>query len=87
MGVSRDLKASDSQFALELHFSLSSLTNHPTRPGRQRYSPNRGLEATFAMDADSAKVAAKLAALNLSLDDLEVQLEPLFAQTLPETIV
>ncbi|CCM03645.1 uncharacterized protein FIBRA_05789 [Fibroporia radiculosa] len=39
------------------------------------------------MAIDAQKVHAKLSALNASLDDLEAQLEPLFAQTLPETVV
>ncbi|KAF5312408.1 hypothetical protein D9619_002651 [Psilocybe cf. subviscida] len=37
--------------------------------------------------AETNKVKAKLAALVSSFDDLEAQLEPLFAQTLPETLV
>ncbi|EPT03438.1 hypothetical protein FOMPIDRAFT_1116381 [Fomitopsis schrenkii] len=39
------------------------------------------------MDADSQRLRAKVAALNNSLDDLESQLEPLMAQTLPESLV
>ncbi|KDR85659.1 hypothetical protein GALMADRAFT_84695 [Galerina marginata CBS 339.88] len=39
------------------------------------------------MNAETAKVKAKLAALSSSFDDLESLLEPLFAQTLPETLV
>ena len=38
------------------------------------------------MAEDTAKVSAKLAALNLSLDELETMLEPLFTQSLPETV-
>ncbi|KAI0347978.1 hypothetical protein BDW22DRAFT_1384967 [Trametopsis cervina] len=39
------------------------------------------------MAANINKVAAKISALDQSLDELEAQLEPLFAQTLPETLV
>ncbi|KAF8167416.1 Sas10/Utp3/C1D family-domain-containing protein [Crassisporium funariophilum] len=39
------------------------------------------------MTAETSKIKAKLAALTSSFDDLEAQLEPLFSQTLPETIV
>ncbi|KAI0726144.1 hypothetical protein C8Q72DRAFT_784275 [Fomitopsis betulina] len=39
------------------------------------------------MDADSQQLRAKVAALDSSLDDLESQLEPLLAQTLPESLV
>ncbi|PFH52292.1 hypothetical protein AMATHDRAFT_2295 [Amanita thiersii Skay4041] len=39
------------------------------------------------MSTDSAKVKATFANLSSSLDDLEDLLEPLFAKTLPETIV
>ncbi|KAH9837349.1 uncharacterized protein C8Q71DRAFT_597725 [Rhodofomes roseus] len=39
------------------------------------------------MDADSQRLRAKVAALNGSMDDLETQLEPLLAQTLPESLV
>ncbi|KAI0828907.1 hypothetical protein BC628DRAFT_1178282 [Trametes gibbosa] len=41
----------------------------------------------LAMADDSEKLLAKLDALNDSLDDLEGKLEPLFAQTLPETLL
>lgn len=33
------------------------------------------------------EIPAKLAALNVSLDELEAKLEPLFSQTLPESVV
>ena len=36
---------------------------------------------------DTAKVSAKISALNFSLDELEAELEPLFSQTLPESVV
>lgn len=39
------------------------------------------------MDADSQRLRAKVASLNDSLDDLENQLEPLLAQTLPESLI
>ncbi|KZT73217.1 C1D-domain-containing protein [Daedalea quercina L-15889] len=39
------------------------------------------------MDADPQRLRAKVAALENSLDDLETQLEPLLAQTLPESLV
>lgn len=39
------------------------------------------------MATDTAKVAAKLAALTASFDDLEALLEPLFADPLPETLL
>jgi exosome complex protein LRP1 len=39
------------------------------------------------MTSETNKVKAKLAALSASFDDLEVELEPLFSQTLPETII
>lgn len=39
------------------------------------------------MAASTGKVSAKISALESSLDDLEAQLEPLFAQTLPESVV
>lgn len=38
------------------------------------------------MAANTQKVSAKITALESSLDELEAQLEPLFAQTLPETL-
>jgi exosome complex protein LRP1 len=38
------------------------------------------------MAANVNKVSARISALDHSLDELEAQLEPLFAQTLPETI-
>lgn len=41
----------------------------------------------LVMDGDSQRLRAKVAALNNSLDDLESQLEPLLAQTLPESLV
>jgi hypothetical protein len=43
--------------------------------------------STAMSTAETNKVKAKLAALVSSFDDLEAQLEPLFAQTLPETLV
>lgn len=39
------------------------------------------------MAASTSKVSGKISALESSLDELEAQLEPLFAQTLPETIL
>lgn len=39
------------------------------------------------MAASTSKVSAKIHALDASLDELEAKLEPLFAQTLPETVV
>ncbi|KAF8963843.1 Sas10/Utp3/C1D family-domain-containing protein [Flammula alnicola] len=39
------------------------------------------------MNTETSKAKAKLAALTSSFDDLETLLEPLFAQTLPETLV
>ena len=39
------------------------------------------------MAASTSKVSAKIQALDMSLDELEAKLEPLFAQTLPETVV
>lgn len=39
------------------------------------------------MTTETEKVKAKLSTLSSSLDELEAQLEPLFSQTLPETIV
>jgi exosome complex protein LRP1 len=37
--------------------------------------------------SSSAKLKAKLASVNTALDELENELQPLLAQTLPETIV
>ena len=39
------------------------------------------------MATDTSKVSARLAALNLSLDELEAELEPLLSQSLPESVV
>lgn len=39
------------------------------------------------MDVDTGKLRSRLNALNGALDDLESELEPLLAQTLPETVV
>ena len=39
------------------------------------------------MAASTSKVSAKISALDVSLDELEAKLEPLFAQTLPESVV
>ncbi|KAF8131670.1 hypothetical protein EV363DRAFT_1330693 [Boletus edulis] len=39
------------------------------------------------MSTDTAKIRSKLAKLDTSLDALESQLEPLFAQSLPETLL
>lgn len=39
------------------------------------------------MSTETAKIHSKLAKLNKSLDELESQLEPLFAQSLPETLL
>jgi exosome complex protein LRP1 len=39
------------------------------------------------MTSQTEKAKAKLATLSSSLDDLEAHLEPLFAQTLPETVL
>ncbi|KAN0100234.1 hypothetical protein V8E55_000218 [Tylopilus felleus] len=39
------------------------------------------------MSADTTKIRSKLAKLDKSLDQLEAQLEPLFAQSLPETLL
>lgn len=38
------------------------------------------------MANDASKVSARLSALNLSLDELEAELEPLFSQSLPESV-
>lgn len=40
-----------------------------------------------SMTSQTEKAKAKLAILSSSLDDLEAHLEPLFAQTLPETVL
>lgn len=39
------------------------------------------------MSADTTKIRSKLTKLDKSLDQLEAQLEPLFAQSLPETLL
>ncbi|THG99876.1 hypothetical protein EW026_g2567 [Hermanssonia centrifuga] len=39
------------------------------------------------MATDPSKVSARLSTLNNSLDELEATLEPLFSQTLPESVV
>jgi exosome complex protein LRP1 len=39
------------------------------------------------MSAQTDRAKAKLATLSASFDELEALLEPLFAQTLPETLV
>ncbi|KAG9313974.1 hypothetical protein JVU11DRAFT_4750 [Chiua virens] len=39
------------------------------------------------MSTDTAKIRSKLTKLDKSLDDLEFQLEPFFAQSLPETLL
>ena len=39
------------------------------------------------MTSETTKLKAKLASLTSSFDDLESLLEPLFSQTLPETLV
>jgi exosome complex protein LRP1 len=39
------------------------------------------------MTSQTEKAKAKLAALSTSLGDLEAHLEPLFAQSLPETVL
>ncbi|KAF8559939.1 C1D-domain-containing protein [Imleria badia] len=39
------------------------------------------------MSTDTTKIRSKLARLDKSLDELESQLEPLFAQSLPETLL
>lgn len=39
------------------------------------------------MADSSSKIRAKLSALNDSLDELKTQLEPLLAQSLPETLL
>ena len=39
------------------------------------------------MATSTSKVSAKISALNISLDELEAKLEPLFAQTLPESVI
>jgi len=39
------------------------------------------------MTSETTKLRAKLAALTSSFDDLEILLEPLFSQTLLETLV
>jgi exosome complex protein LRP1 len=39
------------------------------------------------MTAETFKIKSKLAALSTSFDDLEAQLEPLFSQSFPETII
>ena len=39
------------------------------------------------MAASTSKVSAKISALDASLDELEAKLEPLFAQSLPESVV
>lgn len=50
-------------------------------------SSRRVPKRVAAMDADSQRLRAKVASLNDSLDDLENQLEPLLAQTLPESLI
>lgn len=55
--------------------------SHSLRP--LSFSGHRSL----IMATDTAKVAAKLAALTASFDDLEALLEPLFADPLPETLL
>lgn len=45
------------------------------------------LPYTTDMAASTSKVSAKITALDGSLDELEAKLDPLFAQTLPESIV
>ncbi|KAG1813183.1 Sas10/Utp3/C1D family-domain-containing protein [Suillus subaureus] len=39
------------------------------------------------MASDEDRLRAKVANLNASLDELEIQLEPLFTKSLPETLV
>ena len=39
------------------------------------------------MTSQTEKAKAKLASLSSSFDDLQAHLEPLFAQTLPETVL
>jgi exosome complex protein LRP1 len=39
------------------------------------------------MASDEDRLQAKVANLNASLDELETQLDPLFAKSLPETLV
>lgn len=39
------------------------------------------------MSTDTSRLHSKLDTLSDALDDLETKLEPLFAQTLPETVV
>jgi exosome complex protein LRP1 len=39
------------------------------------------------MSSSTDKLKTRLATLNLSLEELEAQLDPLLAQTLPETVV
>lgn len=56
-------------------FNKTCLLEHSTVPS-----------LSLAMAANANKVLARLSTLDESLDALEAQLEPLFAQTLPETI-
>jgi len=39
------------------------------------------------MAAETNRLKSKLSTLNASLDDIEAQLEPLLAQSLPETVL
>ena len=48
---------------------------------------SRNLLATKGMANETNRVKANLSTLGESLDDIEAWLEPLLAQTLPETVV
>ena len=63
---------------------LSCFTRSLTGFGLIRLEQNWALEN---MADGSEKLLAKLAALDDSLDDLEEKLEPLLAQTLPESLL
>lgn len=58
--------------------------NQPRRP---RKSYRIAFFLRRIMSTDTAKIRSKLAKLDRSLDELEAQLEPLFAQSLPETLL
>lgn len=51
------------------------------------YDPETPGSGYTTMTAETSKIKTKLAALSASFDDLETQLEPLFSQSLPETII
>ena len=78
-GASKLLQATAPQIS-----GLSCFTRSLTEFGLIRLEQNWALEN---MADGSEKLLAKLAALDDSLDDLEEKLEPLLAQTLPESLL